>query len=287
MSKYQILLLVANHTCNNIKYNISLNNISIMKNFVNSIVIVDTNEERYSKLLYNDLKKYNKIINYFFINNDTYFDFGKWIFALNKINTTNYDYILFLNDSILVTNEIKNYFHYIEHLMSENIDLYAYNDSTQIKYHYQSYLFLLKSKNIKKFISFFENKKPLINDLISLVHNVELNITEIYDNHDVFLKIGEEYNKSKNLYWENEELYQYLISKNIFALIKLKKIYDIQNEYKINIYGNNIHDFDYDFYKSYSGKYLSKHVFTHISNKVLFSVCKVEQPKEHIFAFLI
>ena len=251
MSKYKILLLVANHTCNNIKYNISLNNISIIKNFVNNIVIIDSNEERYAKLLYNDLKNDNKIINYLFINNDNYFDFGKWIFALNKVNINDYDYILFLNDSILITNEIKNYFHYIDHLMCENIDLYAYNDSTQIKYHYQSYLFLLKSKNINRFINFFENKKPLIHDLISLIDNIELNTTEIYDNHDVFLKIGEEYNKSKNLYWENEELYQYLISKNIFALIKLKKIYDIQNEYKINIYGNNIEDFDYDFYKTY------------------------------------
>ena len=251
MSKYNILLLVANHTCNNIKYNISLNNISIIKNFVNNIVIIDTNEERYSKLLYNDLKNDNKIINYLFIDNDNYFDFGKWIFALNKIDINNYDYILFLNDSIVITSEIKKYFYYIDHLMCENIDLYAYNDSTQIKYHYQSYLFLLKRKNINRFINFFENKKPLINDLISLIHNIELNTTEIYDNHDVFLKIGEEYNKSKNLYWENEELYQYLISKNIFALIKLKKIYDIQNEYKINIYGNNIEDFDYEFYKSY------------------------------------
>ena len=251
MSKYKILLLVANHTCNNIKYNVSLNNISIIKNFVNNIIIIDTNEERYAKLLYNDLKNDNKISGYFFIDNDNYFDFGKWIFGLNKIDTTNYDYILFLNDSILITNEIKNYFHYIENLMGENIDLYAYNDSTQIKYHYQSYLFLLKRKNINRFINFFQNKKPLIHDLISLIDNIELNITEIYDNHDVFLKIGEEYNKSKNLYWENEELYQYLISKNIFALIKLKKIYDIQNEYKINIYGNNIEDFDYEFYKSY------------------------------------
>ena len=155
MSKYNILLLVANHTCNNIKYNVSLNNISIIKKFVNNIVIIDSNEERYAKLLYNDLKNDDKIINYLFVNNDNYFDFGKWIFALNKININDYDYILFLNDSILITNEIKNYFHYIDHLMGENIDLYAYNDSTQIKYHYQSYLFLLKCKNINIFINFF------------------------------------------------------------------------------------------------------------------------------------
>ena len=97
--------------------------------------------------------------------------------------------------------------------MSDTIDLYAYNDSSQIKYHYQSYLFLIKALNMNTFINFFESKKNLIVDLESLVVNVELNMTKIYENHDVFLKIGNEWNKSKNLYWENEELYSYLLSK--------------------------------------------------------------------------
>jgi hypothetical protein len=251
MNKYKILLLIANHTSNNIKYNVSLSNISNIKNFVEKIVIIDSKDENYAQLLYNDLKKCDKIMHYFFINNDNYYDFGKWIYALKKVDLNNYDYILFLNDSIIMTEEIKNYFHYINNLMSEDIDLYAYNDSTQIKYHYQSYLFLLKSKNIDKFIDFFESKKKFINDLKSLIENIELNMTQIYDNHDVFLKIGEEYNQSRNLYWENEELYKYLMSKNIFALIKLKKIYDIQNEYRLDIYDENIEDFDYDFYRNY------------------------------------
>ena len=38
----------------------------------------------------------------------------------------------------------------------------------------------------------------------------------------------------KNIFWENEILYQYLLSKDIFGVMKLKKIYDIQNNYKMD-----------------------------------------------------
>jgi hypothetical protein len=250
MTKYNILGLIANHTCNNIKYNISLNNISLIKKYLKNIVIIDSKDESYAEDLYFELKNDSKIKDHLFIENNSYYDFGKWIFALENINYKNYDYILFLNDSIILTENINNYFHYIENVM-DNVNIYGYNDSTQIQYHYQSYFFLLNISIINKFINFFYNKKKLIVDLESLIYNVELNLHTIDDNRDCFLKIGNDYNMSKNLYWENEVLYQYLLSKNIFGIMKLKKIYDMQKEYKITIYGDNIENFDYDFYRNY------------------------------------
>jgi hypothetical protein len=247
MSK--ILAIFANHTCNNIKYNISLNNISLLRDKFTNIIIVDTKNEEYANKLHNDFLGDEKIINYFFVENDNYFDFGKWIFALNNIDYKKYDYIMFINDSIILLDPLDNFFLYFKN--SSDINLYAYNDSTQIKYHYQSYLFFVKSKSILNFINFFESKKNVIVDLESLVHNVELNMCNIIDDHDCFLKIGNEWNMSKNLYWENESLYKYLLSKNIFSIIKLKKIFDIQREYKIDIYGISVDNFDYEFYKSY------------------------------------
>ena len=250
MSKYKIVALIANHTNNNLKHNISLNNIILIKKYVNNITIIDTKNEKYAIKLHGDLATDDKINNYLFIDNDNYFDFGKWVYALKNIKYTDYDYILCINDSIILTKHIYNYFHYIDNVMKDDTNLYAYNDSTQIKYHYQSYCFLINVKIIKKFINFFESKKSLIHDLNSLVHNVELNMCNIDDNHDCFLKIGNEYNMSKNLYWENEVLYQYLLSKNIFGIIKIKKIYDIYKDYKINIYGESLNNFDYIFYKN-------------------------------------
>ena len=245
----KILAIFANHTCNNIKYNISLNNISLLRDKFTNIIIVDTKNEEYAKKLHNDLHKDEKIVEYFFVENDNYFDFGKWIFALNSIDYKKYDYIMFINDSIILLDPLDNFFVYFKN--SPDVNLYAYNDSTQIKYHYQSYLFFIKSNSIVDFIDFFENKKDVIVDLESLVHNVELNMCNIINNHDCFLKIGTEWNMSKNLYWENESLYEYLLSKNIFSIIKIKKIFDIQKEYKIDIYGSSIDNFDYDFYKTY------------------------------------
>ena len=248
--KYNILCLIANHTCNNIKYNISLNNISLIKKYLKNIVIIDSKDESNAENLYTELKDENIIKNYFFTENNCYYDFGKWIYALENINYSDYDYILFLNDSIILTENIDNYFHYIENVM-DDVNIYGYNDSTQIQYHYQSYCFLLNISIIDKFINFFNSKKHLIFDLNSLVNNIELYLHTIDDNRDCFLKIGNNYNMSKNLYWENEVLYQYLLSKNIFGIMKLKKIYDMQHEFKITIYGHNIENFDYDFYKTY------------------------------------
>lgn len=228
MHKYKILLLIANHTCNNIKYNISLSNFSIIKNFVENIVIIDTNGQNYGKLLYNDLKDDKKIIKYFFINNDNYFDFGKWIFAIKNVNINDYDYILCLNDSIIVTNEIKNYFHYIQHFMSEETDLYAYNDSTQINYHYQSYLFGIKDTSIKKFINFFEENKRFINCTNDVISNTELKLANTFISKDCFLHLIDfKSSQNKNIYYCNNNLYKKLYLHNLLPIIKLKKLYEI------------------------------------------------------------
>ena len=250
MTNLKILAIIANHTSTNIKYNISLNNILYIEPYVQNITIIDSDNELYSTKLYNDIKEHPKINNYFFVPNDTYFDFGKWITALNRIDYMKYDYILFLNDSIILLEEVLNFFIYLNNLETQ-VNLYGYNDSTQIKYHYQSYFFAVKNNTIPKFIAFFESKRYLINNLESLIHNVELELVNLDDNRDCLIKIGNDYNLSKNLYWENEDLYKYLITKKIFSIIKLKKIFDIQKDYKITIYGSNINNFDHDFYKNY------------------------------------
>jgi len=248
MTKYNILCLIANHTCNNIKYNISLNNILLIKKYLKDIIIIDSKNESYAKDLHFEFKDNIEIKNFLFTENNFY-DFGKWIFALENINYKNYDYILFLNDSIILTENIDNYFNYIKNVI-DNVSIYAYNDSTQIKYHYKSYCFLLNISIINKFIDFFYSRKNLIVDLDSPILNIELYLHTIDDNRNCFLKIGNDYNMSKNIYCENE-LYKYLLSKNIFGIMEIKKIYDMQKEYKITIYGDNIENFNYDFYKTY------------------------------------
>ena len=227
MHKYKLLGIFANHTNSIIKYNVSLNNLSIVKEYLTGICIVDSLNEKYAHLLKNDLSLIPKTIkHYFLIENNQYFDFGKWMYALDNINYNEYDYILFINDSIIINNNIDKFFIHINYSLSNKTNLFAYNDSTQFKYHYQSYIFLLNKKIIKKFVQFFESKKKFVHDLNSLVHNIELNICDIDENNDCFIKIANDFNMDKNIFWENEILYQYLLSKDIFGVMKLKKIYD-------------------------------------------------------------
>ena len=164
MNKYKILGIFANHCSNIQKYNIILSNISIINKYLKNICIIDTLNEEYSTKLKNDIfitKEVSPLINnYFMIENDNFFDFGKWVYGLKNIDYKDYDYILFINDSIILTEDIEKYFIYINTELNNKINLFAYNDSTQFKYHYQSYLFIIHTRIIPNFISFFE--KPFI-----------------------------------------------------------------------------------------------------------------------------
>jgi hypothetical protein len=250
MPIFKILAIFANHTNNIIKYNISLNNYSKLKKNLDSIVIIDSLGESYAEKLQSDLLKDDKIKEYFLIENNNFFDFGKWIYALNNIKYDKYDYILLVNDSIIILDELDKFFKNLKNHDS-NINFYGYNDSNQENYHYQTYLFFINTTIVNKFINFFESKKKYIHNLSSLIENIELKICELDNSSDCFIKLANEWNNYKNIFWENEDLYQLLLSKNIFTIMKLKKVYHLQDLYKIKIYSSFFDGFDYNFYKTY------------------------------------
>ena len=134
--KNRILGIFANHTTSILKYNISLNNISFLKKNLDKIVIVDSINENYALKLQKDLNQDSQIINHILVENDCYMDFGKWINGLKSVNTSSFDYILFTNDSIVISNDLRDYFDNLNN--NENgINLYGYNDSKEQKYHYR------------------------------------------------------------------------------------------------------------------------------------------------------
>jgi len=248
MNKYNILAIFSNHTYNEIKYNISLNNITFIIPHVNDIIIIDSENEEFAIKLKSDLI-HDKIKDYIFIKNDIYLDFGKWIYVLNNICINNYDYILFINDSIIITYDMINFFNYLNY-SEKKINIYGYNDSSQIKYHYQSYLFMIHKDIIPKFKFFYEERKPYIYDMNSIIINLELNFYNIDEFHDCYVKIGIEHNINKNIYWENDKLYEKLLSNNILCLIKLKRIYEYQQSYSYEYFNKIPNNFNHSFYKA-------------------------------------
>ena len=245
----KICLFLACHTNSLQKYFSILNNIHQLKDFIQDIYIVNSIDAKYNQVLKNDLEDMDYIKGYYEIENNIYLDFGKWIHLLGKVNYKLYDYVLFSNDSIIIVEKLHNFFSYIQNL-DEQINIYGYNDSSQLGIlHYQSYLFLIKCCIMNKFINLFHSRKHLIHNQESLIENMEINIIKIDKNHDCFLKIAKEWNSNKNIFWENDELYEKLLSKNIFHLLKIKKIHDYINFYQHNI--ENYGDFfNKKFYKN-------------------------------------
>ena len=251
MSRYSVLAIFSNHTNNLVKYNTSINNFRYIRDNVNGIVMIDSSDERYAHELKRFLENDTKINDYILIPNDNQFDVGKWVHALqhSKINYSHYDYVLFINDSIMISHSITPFFTHLQ-LYTKNLNVYAYNDSTQVTYHYQSYLFFLHSTIIPKWIQHYQSRKHQINSLESVVTNIELELHNLDPQRDSYLKLGNYTNIGKNIYWENDKLYRKLVTKNILCLIKVKRIYDYHREFRFRLHTLVPGDFDADFYRN-------------------------------------
>lgn len=160
---------------------------------------------------------------YYEMPNSYYYDFGKWIYALqNIINADEYDYIILTNDSFIIHNSINHFFNLAA---IHNVELYGYNDSTQTRYHYQSYLFSLRSDVVKKFIENVTDNNLNITCQQDVIMNFEVKMTDWFFSKKCFLEIGKfKLNQLKNIFFINDLLYIPLKSSKLLPFTKLKRI---------------------------------------------------------------
>jgi hypothetical protein len=219
INRKKIIIIMAIHTNDYLKYITVINNFNYLKKY-EIIVINSTNTKFGNKIkIYFEL---NKII-YMEIENDSKADFGKWIYVINNTDLNKFNNIIFINDSILISNYIDFYFNLV---IEKNNDLYGYNDSTETeKYHYQSYLFSIKTSAINKLIEYYNNVKNNLNSWSDLITIMELNLIKLYDNHDCFLKIGYLKNHfGKNINFSNDFLFNKLLKYDLLPIFKIKRI---------------------------------------------------------------
>ena len=121
----KMVTIVACHTNTLLKYNAVINNIPYLIFPNNDIIIINSSNEKYSYKLkqYIDNKivinaPNNKIIKYIEIPNDKYIDIGKYIHVLNMIETNGslnkeYEFVVLINDSIIIKNSITHFYNMI------------------------------------------------------------------------------------------------------------------------------------------------------------------------------
>jgi hypothetical protein len=214
------LTIMACHTDSSLKLKTILNNIKYFRFINNDIIIINSSDTKYSKTLENVCKA--RGLKYIEIPNNTHLDVGKWMHVLKTTSIESYNFVVFTNDSYYINNPIC---HFYNKMVAKNIELYGYNDSTQISYHIQSYLFGVQREAIHKFISHYESHKHLLTDYLSVVFNIELKLTNIFQTNDCFLKIGKFYHhKDKNIFFNNDKLYIQLMKNRLLPFFKLKRI---------------------------------------------------------------
>jgi hypothetical protein len=185
------------------------------------VLLINTINLPYNKEIKEICSTY-KNIKYIECENEATYDFGKWIHGLNNINYNEYDYTIFINDSFIIHEPIYYFFNLI---YKSNNDFYGYNDSTQTRYHYQSYLFSLKKNAIEIFIKNYNLKKNCINDQGDVIIHYETTMTDWFNNKNCFLKIGElNFHKGKNIFFTSDTLYNILKNASLLPFTKIKRI---------------------------------------------------------------
>jgi len=220
--KREVLILCACHSNNSLKMESFEKNLYYLNMVPHSdIVIINSAGLDNSRILKETFAGH--YLKYMEVPNDNLLDFGKWLYALNNINLDKYQYVCFVNDSIIIEHPI-NYF--FDLLRTKNIDFYGYNNSTQTRFHIQTYLFSINTTSIPTFIQFIKNSIPKItNNPESVVHHYELKLTDIFKRFKTLINTRKfSDHQGKNIFFNNDFLYIQLKKQGLFPFVKIKRI---------------------------------------------------------------
>lgn len=220
-SQDRILVIISCHTENQMRFTAILLIMKYLAEIDNiDVVVVNTKNTPLSGMVKSIFK--SKYLNYYEIDNDQYYGFSKWYFGLISTDYKQYKFVTFINDSILIHNSIKHFFDYTRF---KDVDLYGFNDSSQIKPHYQSYIFSVKTSAIHNFIRMFHENKSKVHSYMDAVYYYELQLFNYFTNRDCFLKIANFPSQvGKNIFFNNDFLYVKLRDSGLFPFTKLKRI---------------------------------------------------------------
>ena len=184
----------------------------------NDIIVINSKDTGFDKSIITA-----NILEYIEVENDmNTIDIGKFIHVVKTHDLSNYDFVVFINDSIILRDSIN---HFYNIMVNKNVELYGYNSSSEIKYHYQSYLYGIKTSAINKLVVYFNTNKHLLNGWDSVVNHVEVKLVDIFSTHDCFLDAAiMSENINKNLAQSNKELYDILFENKLFPIVKVKSL---------------------------------------------------------------
>lgn len=215
------LLIFASHCDSDIKFETIKNNLKYMNYKSIDIVFINTINLPFNKKIKYLCKTYNNIIKQYEITNMKTYDFGKWTHCLKSTYYSKYDFVIFTNDSFFIHEPIDYFFNLT---YKYNVELFGYNDSTQRKYHYQSYLFAIRKDAVPIFLKNYNLKQKQISNQEDVVTYYELEMFHWFKTADCFLSIGHiPKHQTLNIFFTNDKLYEYLKELKLLPFTKIKR----------------------------------------------------------------
>lgn len=220
------LTIMACHVSDMVRLQTIKQNIQYL-NFKNNHIIVVTTANLPLNTKLKHFCNINKI-QYLETVNDKWLDFGKWLYVLENTDYTDYESIYFTNDSFIIKSSI---FHFFNLAFEKKTEIYAYTSSSEIKYHYQSYLFSINKDVISKFIHFIREKIYLKTQTQFDAVHIELNLLHNFTSKDCFLDLGKnESNIKQNIFFTNNQFYYPLFNSQLLPFVKLKRTTTVTNK---------------------------------------------------------
>lgn len=212
------LVIIACHLKSELQIEILKNNLPYFEKSNLDIMIVYSEDNAVPII---DLETISKnIIKVDKINNNKYLDFGKWMYGIHSINYAQYKNVLFTNDSYILTGNIDNY---LDTMATHDYQLYGFTDSTEITYHYQSYLFFIHTSQIDRFRELYVTHYNKIETYMDVVLNYELKMESKFFHKNCHLSIANlPNNQGKNVFCMNNELYEQLFCDGSLPIIKVR-----------------------------------------------------------------
>jgi hypothetical protein len=209
----RILILIATHADTPLRQRTIHQNLTFLRKISKDILIVNT------KGTYN-ISKEDTNLTYLETDNEITYDFGKWTYGLTQTDVSSYDFILFINDSILIHEDISAFVH---QGIKESVELYGYTDNHEHRLHYQSYLFMIRIDAIPTFINMVNSKKSLIHCYQDLIQHYEIPMRDYFSSHNCFLPLSTI--SPCNVYAPKmKALYNLLRKHHVIPFTKLKQI---------------------------------------------------------------
>jgi len=213
----RLLVLMACHCDTDVKFVSVLNN---LRYFEGHDVVVVNSANLPANLSFKTILK-DKIWKYMEVENHVLRDFGKWEHALRVLDRNEYDRVVLTNDSYFMDGPITSFLE-----RGKNVDLYAYNSSTEHRYHYQSFLFSVRSTKVDNLLELIDQQREFIRTPESLIEHIELSLMNAFIKRDCFLDLGAwEGTNSCNIFFYNDVLYKALRQSGLFPFIKLKRVF--------------------------------------------------------------